>query len=89
MCIEFRHLNKKPIKDQFPMPHIDDQINRLKRYKYFSSLDLSNGFYQIPVDSKSISKTAFITPDGHYEFLRMPFGLLNAPSVFQRTMNNI
>lgn len=66
---------------------IEDQIDRLGKAKYFISIDMKNGFYQIPVSPDSVKFTAFITPDGHYEFLKMPFGICNGPSVFQRAIN--
>lgn len=87
MCVDFRALNKITIKDKFPLPLIQDQIDRLGGHKYFITLDLSQGFYQIPLAEESIPKTGFVTPDGHFEFLRMAFGLANAPSEFQRLMN--
>lgn len=95
MCVDYRRLNAITVKDKYPLPLIDDQLDRLggnedgRRYKYFTVLDLFSGFYQVPVDQDSVDKTAFVTPDGHYEFLRMPFGLCNSPSVFQRLMTNV
>lgn len=71
------------------MPRIEDLIDRLQGYKCFTSLDLKSGYYQIGMDTESIDKTAFITEDGHYEFLRLPFGLVNAPSCFQQMMNKV
>lgn len=89
LCVDYRSLNKISIKEKYPMPRIEDLLDRLKGCKYFSSLDMKSGYYQLLVSENSIDKTAFITEDGHYEFLRMPFGLTNGPSVFQRMMNQI
>jgi hypothetical protein len=62
---------------------------RLSGFKYFSSLDLFEGYHQVPMSEESVPYTAFVTQDGQYEYLRMPFGLCNAPAVFQRMMNNV
>lgn len=81
LCVDFRELNKITVKDNFPTPLIDDHIDRLKDKKYFSSLDLKNGFYYVKMSECSIKYTLFVTPIGQFEFLRMPFGLTNAPRV--------
>jgi hypothetical protein len=60
----------------------------LSRGKYFTSLDMASEFHQIPIRQDSIHKTGFVTPDGHFKYLRMPFGLANAPAVFQRAINS-
>ncbi|KAG6464992.1 hypothetical protein O3G_MSEX014865 [Manduca sexta] len=89
LCVDYRALNNKTRKEYYPLPLIDDQLDRLAGNSLFISLDLASGYYQIPIELKSQDKTAFVTPDGQYQFKRMPFGLANAPSVFQRTMNKI
>lgn len=89
LCVDYRKLNSLTVKDKYPLPVIEDQVEKLSGKKFFTSLDLSQGFYQIPMHDDSISKTGFVTPEGHYEFLRMPFGLANSPCVFQRLMDNI
>jgi len=89
LCVDYRQLNKKIVRDRYPLPLIEDQLDLLQNARYFSTLDLKNGFFYVPLDKDSIKYTAFIVPDGHYEFLKVPFGLCNSPSVFQRFINNI
>lgn len=87
LCVDYRSLNKIIERDTYPLPLIEDQIDRLGKAKYFISIDMRNGFYQIPVSKNSSKYTAFSTPDGHYEFIKMPFGICNGPSVFQRAIS--
>jgi hypothetical protein len=79
LVVDYRKLNAKTIEDKFPLPNIDDLIFQLGNSKYFSSLDLASGFHQIEMDPESIEKTAFSTDSAHLEWVRMPFGLRNAP----------
>lgn len=71
------------------MPIIEDEISRLSGQACFITLDLASGYYQVPISEQSKHLTSFVTPDGQYEFNRMPFGLANAPAVFQRMINSI
>lgn len=89
LCVDYRLLNKKIVRDRYPLPLIEDQLDRLQSAKICSTLDLKNGFFHVPIDPSSIKYTAFIVPDGQFKFLRVPFGLCNSPSVFQRYVNAI
>ena len=86
-CVDYRGLNKVTIKDVYPLPRIDDTLDRLQGAKFFSSLDLASGYWQVPVHPKHRYKTAFITHRGLFQFKVMPFGLCNAPATFQRMID--
>lgn len=82
-------MNKVILQDCFPLPLIEDQLDCLQNAKVFSTLDLENGFFHVPVSESSRKYTSFVTHSGQYQFKRVPFGLSNSPSVFQRYINSI
>lgn len=87
VVVDYRKLNDITIGSVFPLPNITEILDQLGKCSYFSTLDLANGYHQIPIDQEDCCKTAFSTAKGHYEFNRMSFGLKGAPATFQRTMN--
>ena len=89
LCVDYRQLNKKTRKDAFPLPRIEESLDALSGARWFSTMDLTSGYNQVPVTEKDKLKTAFCTPFGLFEFNRMPFGLCNAPGTFQRLMERM
>ena len=89
LCTDFRALNEITVKNRYPLPRIEDLQDCLQRAKVFSKIDLTSGYWQIPIRREDQRKTAFRTRYGHYEWKVMPFGLCNAPATFQRMMNEI
>jgi hypothetical protein len=86
MCIDYRKLNKATKKDHFPLPFIDEMLERLANHSYFCFLDGYSGFMQIAIHTKDQHKTMFACPYGTFAYRRMPFGLCNGPTSFQSCM---
>ena len=86
-CVDYRELNKVTIRDSYPLPRVDDYLHAVEGNIWFSIMDLTSGFFQIPVHPDDIQKTAFITHAGLFEFTRLPMGSKISPPVFQRVMD--
>ena len=89
MCVDYRRLNSVSKVDNYPMPRVEELIDRLGNAKYISTMDLTKGYWQVPVAKEDQHKTAFVTPFGLYQYKMMPFGLSGAPASFQRLMDHL
>ena len=89
LCVDYRRLNSVSKSDAYPMPRIDDLIDQLGKAQYLTTLDLTRGYWQVPVAADVRHKTTFVTPFGLYQFTVMPFGLQGAPATFQRLMDQV
>ena len=89
LCVDYRRVNDLTLKDSYLLPGIDDTIDTLRGSKWFSTLDLASGYWQVSMDFKDINKTAFTTLFGIYHFTVMPFGLANTPGTFKRMMEQV
>lgn len=87
--VDYRKLNQVTKKDVYPLPRINDSLDRLRNARYFSSMDLRSRYWQIEVHERDREKTAFVTPGGLYEFKVLPFGLCSAPATFQGMMDTV
>jgi hypothetical protein len=89
MCIDYRAVNKLTVRNRYPLPRIDECLERLAGAKVFTSLDLKSGYHQVRLRDEDKPKTAFNSRYGQYQFKVLPFGLTNAPPTFQALMNKI
>jgi len=89
LVIDYKKLNEKTISDRYPMQDPSVILSNFGKARYFSTIDLESGFHQILMKESDVEKTSFSINNGKYEFLRMPFGLRNAPRIFQRAMDDI
>jgi hypothetical protein len=89
LCIDYRQLNKITMKNKYSLPQIDDLFDQLKGARAFSKIDLRSGYYQMKIKEVDVPKIIFRTRYGHFEFLVLPFGLTNAPTLFMDLMNRV
>ena len=88
-CVDYRRLNDVTLPDAYPLPRVEDLIDKIGRAKYLTKIDLSRGYWQVPMDEDSVPVSAFVTPHGQFQWKFMPFGLRNAPGTFQRLVRKV
>jgi len=89
LCVDYRELNAISIKNRYPLPRINDLFDQLKGSCIFSKIDLRSGYHQLKIKPKDVTKSAFRTKSGHFEFLVISFRLTNAPTTFMDLMNQV
>ena len=89
VCVDYRKLNKLTVFDPEPMPTAEHLFQKLSGDKFYSKIDLSKGYWQITIPEEDIQRTAFVTPDGSYEFLKMPFGMIKSAATLKRAMKKL
>ena len=89
LCTDYRKVNSVTKTDSFPIPRIDDCIDKVGNSKYVTKSDLLKGFWQVPLTERAKEVSAFATPNGLYQYKVMPFGMKNSPATFQRLVNNV
>ena len=89
LCTDFRKVNAVTSPNPYPLPRIEDLIDRIGRAKFLTKLDMTRGYWQVPLDEKLVPVSAFVTPFGHFQWRHMPFGLRNAPATFSRLVSKL
>jgi len=89
LCVNYKRINAVTTPQSFYMPHVEEVLESVGKARFISKMDLAKGYYQIRVREDDIGKTAFVCHRGRYEFTRMPFGVMNAPAIFQELMQDI
>lgn len=89
MCTDYRKVNSVTKTDTFPIPRMDDCIDKVRKAKYVTKFDLLKGFWQVPLTHRAKEISAFVTSDGLYQYKVMPFGIKNSPASFQRLINKV